>query len=280
MKKEFKKVGFVGLGEMGFPMAVNLQNAGYQVHAYDVDDARCREAQKYGIQSCQTPMEAAQKTDEAVISIVRNYKQTEDVLFSTQGVLAAKKEGLSIIIMSTLDPASMKILEEKVVQRGYYLIDAPVSGAKSGAEAGTLTIMTAGNKDILAKCQNYFDVMGKNIFCFGEQIGAGQAAKLANNLIMAMNIVAFTEGMRFAQKYHLSPDNFRELLTVSTGNSWVAQNWDSVKLWWEQYRPNSTLDIVYKDIFAIMKECGESRYSLPLGALSFQLLMNAWEKKN
>jgi len=276
MKSE--NIGFIGLGEMGLPMAINLQKAGYQVCAFDVDKTRYLEAAKYGILACENPKDIAKKADKAVISIVRNYRQTESIIFSDDGILSAGKKGLIIIIMSTLDPASMKIFGEKVENNGCYLIDAPVSGAKSGAEAATLTIMTAGPKDILSICQNYFKNMGKNIFDFGSQVGAGQAAKLANNLVLAINMVAFAEGLRFAQEYNLAQDDFRKLINVSTGNSWVSQNWDSVKMWWEQYRPNTTLDIVYKDLFAIMKECAEGHYSLPLGGLTFHLLMNAWKK--
>jgi len=272
------KVGFIGLGEMGLPMAINLQKAGYQVYAYEVNTVRYLEAERHGVLRCDSPCIVASNVDEAIISIVRDFKQTEDVLFSTNGIFASKRNGLLIIVMSTLDPVSMGALEAKVTQSGNYLIDAPVSGAKSGAEAGTLTIMTAGEKEAVTKCEGYFKAMGKNIFYFGPQPGAGQAAKLANNLILAINMVAFTEGMRFAKEYNLPSETFRDLITVSTGNSWVGQNWNEVKLWWEKYKPNTTLDIVYKDLFAIMKVCAENHFSLPLGGLTFHLLMDAWKR--
>jgi len=276
MKAE--KIGFIGLGEMGLPMAINLQKAGAQVYSFDIDNSRCMEAAKFGILSCSSPKDVAEKADKAVISIVRNYKQTDEIIFSENGIVSSKKKGLSIIIMSTLDPALMKALEERVANSGNYLIDAPVSGAKSGAEAATLTIMAAGPEKLVSDCGKYFKNMGKNIFHFGSDVGAGQAAKLANNLVLAINMVACSEGMRFAQEYNISPNDFCKLINVSTGNSWVSQNWEAVKLWYEKYKPNQTLDIVYKDLFAIMKTCSDRHFSTPLGGLTFHLLMDAWKR--
>lgn len=278
MKAE--KVGFIGLGEMGLAMAINLQKAGKQVCAFDIDNSRCLEAGKYGVLSCKDPKGVAEETDKVIISIVRNYEQTESILFDDTGILASGKKKLTIIIMSTLDPVSMKAIEKKILTGGNYLVDAPVSGAKSGAEAATLTIMASGPENLVSGCNDYFKIMGKNIFYFGTDVGAGQAAKLANNLVLAVNMVSFTEGMRFAQKYKISSDNFCKLIKVSTGNSWVSQNWDAIKLWYEDYKPNQTLDIVYKDLFAIMKACSDNHYSLPLGGLTYHLLMDAWKKSN
>ncbi|MDI6914690.1 MAG: NAD(P)-dependent oxidoreductase [Desulfitobacteriaceae bacterium] len=273
-----KNIGFIGLGEMGLPMSINLKRAGFQVHAFDVNASSCREGEKEGVIIYSSPKEVAMKADEAIICMVRNLKQTEDVIFGLDGVVASGKHGKVIIIMSTLDPASITVLAERLLSNGYDLVDAPVSGAKSGAEAGTLTIMTAGKKEIVQRCDNYFKAMGKNIYYFGNKIGSGQAAKLANNLILAINMVGFTEGMKFAQEYELPTSTFRDLITVSTGNSWVAQNWDAVKMWWEHYSPNTTLDIVYKDLLAIQKDCAERHFALPLGGLAFHLVMHAWTK--
>jgi len=277
---EAEKIGFIGLGEMGLPMAINLQKAGNQVYAFDIDNSRCMDATRFGIVSCASPKDCTEMADRIVISMVRNYNQTDDIIFSNDGIVSSRKKNLCIIIMSTLDPTSMKTLEEKVAKSGNYLIDAPVSGAKSGAEAATLTIMTAGPKKLVSECDKYFKIMGKNIFYFGSDIGCGQAAKLANNLVLAINMVACAEGMRFAQEYNISHSNFCKLINVSTGNSWVSQNWEAVKLWYEKYKPNQTLDIVYKDLFAIMKTCSDRHYSFPLGGLTFHLLMDAWKRTN
>jgi 3-hydroxyisobutyrate dehydrogenase len=274
-----EKIGFVGLGEMGLPMAINLQQSGYQVCAFDINQSAYQFLEKQGIVCCKSVREAAENSDNVVISMVRNAQQTESVIFGENGITSSGKPGLIIIVMSTLDFSTMSRLAERVEQSGYQVVDAPVSGAKSGAEAATLTIMTAGRETVVQQCYPYFKAMGKNIFYFGSQFGSAQAAKLANNLILAINMVGCTEGLRFAEKYNLPTDEFLKLLSVSTGNSWVVQNWETVRKWWENYQPNTTLDIVYKDLLAIIQECSNTHFSLPLGGLTFHLLMTAWGKK-
>jgi 3-hydroxyisobutyrate dehydrogenase len=276
MEKE--AIGFIGLGEMGLPMAINLQNGGYQVNAFDVDKSRCKEASDFNIICYANPKEVAKKIDKVIFCIVRNIEQTESVLFSDDGIIASGKKGLTIIIMSTLDPSSIKSIEEKIEDNGNYLIDAPVSGAKNGAEEATLTILSAGKEQLINDCKKYFNKIGDSIFYFGKDVGLGQAAKLANNLILSINMVSFIEGIRFAKKFGVSEEIFTKLINASSGCSWVSQNWEKqVKVWYEKYKPNQTLDIVYKDLIAIMKTCSEKHLSLPLSGLTFHTLLDAWK---
>jgi 3-hydroxyisobutyrate dehydrogenase len=277
MKKE--NVGFVGLGEMGLPMAINLQNGGFKVNAFDVDGSRCLEATQAGISCYSSPRDVAIETDKAIFSIVRTVEQTESVLFNENGILSSDKKGLNIVIMSTLDPFSIKKIEKKARNKGNYLIDAPVSGSKTGAENATLTILTSGDEKKINECKKYFNKMGKNIFYFGSEVGSGQVAKLSNNLVLATNMVGFAEGMRFAEKFGISNDKFNEFINVSTGSSWVSKNWEKqIKLWYEEYEPNQTLDIVYKDLKAIINTCSEEHFSLPFGGLAFQILLDSWRR--
>lgn len=278
MEKE--NIGFIGLGEMGLPMAINLQKAGYQVNAFDVDNSRCLDASQSGIICRANPKDVAIHADKTVFSIVRTYEQTEEILLDKNGVLESGRKGLCIVIMSTLDPFSIKSLEERVLNKGNYMIDAPVSGSKTGAENASLTILSAGEEKLISQCHKYFKKIGKNIFNFGPQVGAGQVAKLSNNLVLAINMVGFAEGLRFAEKFGISNEKFDELINVSTGSSWVSQNWEKqIKLWYEEYRPNQTLDILYKDLIAIMKTCSEKHFSLPFCGLAFHLLLNSWGKR-
>lgn len=277
MEKE--NVGFIGLGEMGLPMAINLQNAGFQVNAFDVDESRCSVATQAGIICFSSAKEVAIRADRAIFSIVRTIDQTESVIFNENGILGSEKKGLYIIIMSTLDPFSIKNLEKRTRNSGNFIIDAPVSGGKTGAENGTLTILTSGEEEVINECKRYFNNMGKNIFYFGTQVGSGQVAKLSNNLVLAINMVGFAEGMRFAEKFGISNGDFCELINVSTGSSWVSKNWEKqIKYWYEEYKPNQTLDIVYKDLIAIIKTCSENHFSLPFGGLAFQILLDSWRR--
>ena len=273
-----RKIAFIGLGEMGLGMAVNLVKSGFQVFGYDQKPSACKEAIEKGVIVCASIKEAANNSDNIVISIVRNLPQTEEVIFGANGILSNKRKLFTLIIMSTLDPNELNTLGKKTKDAGHVLIDAPVSGAKSRADEGTLTIMTAGSKDVIDNCRPFFDAMGKHIFYFGDKIGSAQAAKLSNNLMLAINMVGCTEGLKLSKSFDLPSDEFLELLKVSSGGSWVVQNWDAVSKWWEDYRPNETLDIVHKDIFAIQKICFEKKLSLPIGTLVSSQLLNSWSK--
>ena len=273
-----EKVGVVGLGEMGFPMAWNLRKKGFDVFAFDVNEETAGKAREKGIQTCGSVREVAAHSDHAVLTIVRDIPQTEAVIFGEKGIVSSGKRGLSIVMMSTLDPRTVRELGERSAKAGFPLLDAPVSGAKSGAEAATLTIMTAGPREVYDRCCPYFKAMGRNLFYFGDRLGAGQAAKLSNNLILATSMVGCAEGIRYASRHGLPLEELMSLLKVSTGNSWTVQNWGDVKKFWEEYRPGATLDIVYKDLRSIVKECEETGASLPMTASCLQFLMEAWEK--
>lgn len=270
------KIGFVGLGEMGLPMALNLQISGFQVYAYDINQGIYGELQQKGIICCDSIKEVAEHSDHAVISMVRTAAQTESVIFGEEGIVSANKPGLAIIVMSTLDPSTMKEIEEKVEEKGYYLVDAPVSGSLSGAQGATLSIMTAGKEEIVQKCMPYFQAMGKNFFNFGSQCGAAQVAKLSNNLVLGINIIGVSEALRFAGKYDLPIDEVLNLLSVSTGGSWVVNNWDEVK----KYKPDATLGAINKDLTAVMKASSKNYLSLPFGELALQLLVESMDAVN
>jgi len=275
-----EKVAFIGLGEMGLGMASNLIKSGYQVFGFDSKQVVCNEASKKGVIVCGSIREAAESSDNVVISVVRDYNQTEKVIFGENGIVSSGDKKLTIIVMSTLDPHALKQLAVKVEEVGYVLIDAPVSGAKARADGGDLTIMTAGKKETVDLCHPYFRAMGKNIFYFGTKIGLAQAAKLSNNLMLAINMIGCTEGLKFSNSFDLPSDEMLELLKVSSGNSWVVQNWEVVRKWWEEYEPNETLDIVHKDLFSIQKLCFEKKISLPLSGLTFGCFLNALERED
>ena len=271
-----KKVGFVGLGEMGLPMALHLQKSGFQVYAFDINQSNHETLQQNGIICCDSIKEVTENSDQAVISMVRTADQTEDVIFGELGITSVDKQGMTIIVMSTIDPTSMRELEEKVEKRGFYLVDAPVSGKLPGAEAATLTIMTSGRKEIVENCKPYFQAMGKSIFYFGNQCGSGQAAKLTNNLVHAINVVGCLEGLKFGREYNLSTEDILKVLSVSSGSSWVVDNWENVK----SSTRETSLGALYKDLTSVLKECSYTQVSLPLGALTTHRLFDAFDEEN
>lgn len=271
-----KAIGFVGLGAIGLPMALNLQKSGFQVYAYDVNQGIYEKLQQQGIICCGSIKEVAENSDDAVISMVRTAAQTESVIWGEEGLVSSDKKGLAIIVMSTLDPSTMKELEGKVEEKGFYLVDAPVSGGLSGAEAATLSIMTAGKEEVVQKCMPYFQAMGKKFFNFGSQCGLAQAAKLSNNLVFGINLIGVTEALKFGRENGLPTDEMIKLLSVSTGDSWIVNNWDEVK----KFKPEDSLGAVYKDLTALMNECTKKQLSLPFGGLALHVVMDSMNVVN
>ena len=175
-----KKIGFVGLGTMGFPMAVNLKKAGFEVIGYDAFKGVYEKAAAAGITMVETLKEVAAQADEAMISMVRDYAQNVDIIFGEGGLLSAQPKNKTIIVMSTLAPGTMNELGKKVEEESdLKLISAAVSGGASGAQAGTLSIMTAGAEDIVKSFMPYFDAMGSNTFYYGAESRQQPSSKIS-----------------------------------------------------------------------------------------------------
>lgn len=267
-----KKIGFVGLGTMGYPMAVNLKKAGFEVIGYDAFKGVYEKAEAEGITMVETLKEVAEQADEAIISMVRDYAQNVDIIFGEGGLLSAQPKDKTIIVMSTLDPDTMNKLCKKVEEESdLRLIDAAVSGGASGARAGTLSIMTSGSEDIVKSFQPYFDAIGSNIFYYGGETGNSQAAKLINNLILGININAVAEGLKLAKHYNLPQEELLNLLKVSTGDSWVVRNWVDVSEW----TADTALAVLLKDLKAAYNQGIQHNVSLPFNALSSTHLFDA-----
>ncbi len=272
-----KKIGFVGLGTMGFPMAANLKKAGFEVIGYDAFKGAYENAAAAGITMVQTPREVAATADEAIISMVRDYPQNVDLIFGENGLLSAHVKGKTIIVMSTLDPDLMRDLGKKVeAESDLKLVSAAVSGGASGAQAGTLSIMTAGAEDIVKSFKPYFDAIGSNTFYYGANPGNSQVAKLVNNMILGITMNAVAEGLRLGAHYKLPEQEILNLLKVSTGDSWVVRNWADVENWTAE----TALAVLLKDLKSAFLEGIKHNVPLPFNALSATALFNSMGKEN
>jgi len=271
-----KKIGFVGLGTMGFPMAVNLKKAGFEVIGYDAFKGVYEKAEAAGFTMVDTLKEVAELADEAIISMVRDYAQNVDVIFSENGLLSAQPKNKTVIVMSTLDPQTMNELGEKVESESdLSLISAAVSGGRSGAEAGTLSIMTAGNEEIVKSFHPYFDAIGSNTFYYGSEPGNSQVAKLVNNMILGVNMNAVAEGLKLGKHYNLPEEEILNLLKVSTGDSWVVRNWSDVSEWTAE----TALSVLLKDLIATYNQGIKHNVSMPFNALSSTQLFDSMGKE-
>ncbi len=266
---EQKSIGVIGTGEMGLPMARNLLKAGHRVIAFNRSKESLKEIEKDGAEIAKSPKAVAQSS-EIVIIMVRTTEQTVSVMLGKDGVLDGVTPESIVIIMSTIDPRVAQELSEEANKREVKVLDAPVSGAKERAEAGTLTVMVGGDQEVFEECRPILEVVGKNIFYLGDS-GMGESAKLINNLLLLVHMNIAFEAMNLAQATGIKIDVLQELIKVSTGNSWIIENWDLVKSWKDNYKEGGTLDLMYKDINLTMKLGEDLKVPLHLSSLAKQL---------
>lgn len=278
MQQAGEVVGFIGLGVMGGPMAANVARSGYQVVGCDPDPRRVQEAQAAGLYVAGSPAEVAQNVTRTVVSIVRDVPQTWDALYGPQGVIGPRRPGLDLAVMSTLDPGTMARLAEDLAQRGITAVAAPVSGGRAGAEQRSLSIMTSGDGGALDRLEPVLHAMGSNVFRLGDRPAMAQAAKLANQLMLATNIMGVQEGLEIASAYGVDEGQLMGLLTASTGGSWVTEHWAQVERFTRGHQPGDELDIILKDLRSTLREADESEMSLPVTAVAFQRLRQAWRR--
>lgn len=216
-----KKIGFIGLGTMGAPMASNLLKKGYEVTVYNRTAAKCEPLAKQGASVAASPKEAAQKAD-IVITMVSNDASIADVYEGESGVLAGIRSGITVIDCSTISPSLVHKLAEQVSALGASFLDAPVTGSSPAAIDGTLVFMIGGSKDTLEHVRDIFEAMGKKILHMGPN-GTGSVAKLAHNTIVGINNLALAEGFAIAAKSGLPADAFLELVQLGSAGSKAAE---------------------------------------------------------
>lgn len=214
-------IGFIGTGIMGKPMAKNLQDAGYTLYFTEHFEAAPVDLiGEKGI-ACPTPAAVAEAADIIVI-MVPDTPQVEDVLFNDIGIEKGLSENKIVVDMSSISPIATKEFAKRVEERGAWYLDAPVSGGEVGAVAGTLSIMVGGRQESFDKVKPLFDVMGKNITLVGGN-GDGQTCKVANQIIVALNIEAVSEALVFASKAGANPAKIREALMGGFASSKILE---------------------------------------------------------
>lgn len=210
-------LGFIGLGIMGNPMARNLIKGGHTLHVYDANPA-CTAALAAAGAVAQPDCRAVAQAAEAVFIIVPDTPDVEEVLFAPQGVAFGARPGTVVVDMSSISPVATRQFAARLAERGVEMLDAPVSGGAVGAEAGTLSIMVGGKADVLARVRPYLELMGKTITHIGGH-GTGQTCKLANQIVVALNLEAICEALVFASKAGADPEKVRRALMGGAANS-------------------------------------------------------------
>jgi 2-hydroxy-3-oxopropionate reductase len=263
------KVGFIGPGIMGAPMAVNLLRGGHQlfVHARSSVPAPLLDA---GATQCASAREVAEQS-EFIFIMVPDTPDVERVLFGENGVASGLGKGQVVVDMSSISPMATKEFATKINALGSKYLDAPVSGGEVGAKAGTLTIMVGGPKDTFEATKPFFDLMGKNITLVGEN-GDGQTTKVANQIIVALNIQAVSEALLFASKAGADPSKVRQALMGGFAASRILEV-HGERMIKRTFDPGFRIELHQKDLNLALQGARALGLALPHTA-SAQELMN------
>jgi len=217
-------VGFIGLGNMGGPMAANLVKAGHAVTGFDLNPAALEVLRAAGGKVAASASDAVAGAV-VVITMLPAGEHVRDVYLNQGGLIeVVKGSGPLLIDCSTIDVDSTRAVTAAAAEAGLAMLDAPVSGGTAGAQAGTLTFMVGGTEEAFACGKPVLEAMGKNIFHAGGP-GAGQAVKICNNMMLAINMVGVSEGFLLAQKLGLDWDKLHQICATATSNSWALSNY-------------------------------------------------------
>jgi 3-hydroxyisobutyrate dehydrogenase len=256
------KVGFIGVGNMGNPMAANLQKAGHALQVHDIKREAAQNLLDAGATWVNSPKEAATDVDYVFLSLPMP-ADVERVVLSENGVLTAMKSGGIIVDMSTNSPTTVRGLAEKTKTKGVTFIDAPVSGGVRGARNATLAIMAGGDKAAYDKCEPLLKAMGANVFYCGD-IGAGNVVKLVNNMLAFIHMMGAAEAVVLGKKAGVDPNILWQAVKASSGGSFV---WDSGTraVLRDKLAPTFTIDLASKDISLATKLAEEFGVPLTMG---------------
>ena len=274
MPEQIKTIGFIGLGIMGLPMARNLMKAGFHLTIYNRTRSKCDSLAAEGAKVAGSPAEAASGVD-AVITIVTDTPDVEQVILGSEGVIQAVKQGPVVIDLSTNSPEAPRRMSAALAVKGAGMLDAPVSGGDVGAQKGTLTIMVGGEAPDFERALPIFQAMGKTITHVGLS-GAGQCTKLCNQVLVAIHLMAVSESLLLAKTSGLDLHKTLAVLTGGAANSWSLQNLGP-RIVDGDHNPGFMVRLLLKDLRLVMEAAADG--DLPLiGTSLAQQMFIAVEK--
>jgi 3-hydroxyisobutyrate dehydrogenase len=254
-----RRIGFIGLGIMGLPMAKRLVEAGHAVTVWNRTASKAEPLLKLGAKQAATPADCA-KGAEFVISIVTDSPDVEAVLLGKDGALRGAKAPTLFIDMSTIAPDAARQISLALGEKGISFLDAPVTGGDVGAREGTLSILVGGEKEDLEKAREVFNVLGKRITHCGPQ-GAGQTVKACNQILCALNMVGICEALHLAKRSGIEPALVVEALAPGAGGSWALEKLGA-RIAKGDFEPGFMVDLIQKDLRIV--EAAARRLGIPL----------------
>jgi len=237
-------VGFIGLGNMGGPMALNLVKSGFALVVHDIDPTKVERLRARGAKTADSAKAVAAASARTIV-MVETTPQAEAVIAGEHGIIQSAVSGHIVICMSTIDPFAVRRLGERLAARGIAMLDAPVSGGTVRAASGELSIIAGGAADTFEACRDVFKAMGTNLFHVGD-LGQGLAMKLVNNMLGQVGRVAIAEALILGVKAGLDPQTIYDVVRVSTGTSHAFET-GVPKILKRDFSPGGTVDITFKD---------------------------------
>ena len=265
-----EKLGFIGVGMMGKPMAKNLLKAGYELTVLDLNSVAVDELVSQGAVRAGSAAEVVSRC-RTVITMLPGSAEVENVVCGEGGLLSVVNAEHLIVDMSTIDPLVSNRLAREVASAGGQMIDAPVSGGEVGAMNGTLTIMIGGPKATFDCCRDVLAVMGSNLIHAGDEVGMGGKVKLVNNMITGISMIATSEAFLTGLKAGLSMDTMVNVVSASSGATWPLLNHFPNTVLKNQYEPGFMLDLMYKDMGLALGLANDVGMPVPVGGLVRQI---------
>ncbi len=264
-----ERIGFIGLGIMGMPMARNLLKAGFSVTVYNRTPARAEQMVREGARQAATLQELAEAAS-VIITMVTDTPDVRGLILGDNALIEHMQAGTVIIDMSTISPQVTRDIAERLRERGFMMLDAPVSGGEQGAINGTLSIMAGGEVETFKRCLPVLEAMGKNIVHAGPN-GAGQTVKLVNQILVAGTLNAVAEALVFAQKQGVDVATAIDAVKAGAAGSWQLANLGP-RMVTRDFRPGFMVDLMQKDLRLVMEAAESAKAALPGTSLVHQLL--------
>ena len=264
-----KKIGFIGLGIMGKPMAKNLVDAGYELIVYDIDQKVVKEVAAYGAEEGSSPKNIAENS-EVIITMLPNSPEVKEVALGESGVIEGAKEGQVLIDMSSIAPLVSREIASKLKAKGVEMLDAPVSGGQEGAEAGTVAFMVGGKKEVFEENKEILEVMGGSVTLVGD-IGAGEITKLVNQVIVGINIAAVAEAMSLGKKAGVDPENIFNAIRNGLAGSRCLED-KAPRMFKGEYDPGFKMKLHVKDLNNVFETSRELNTYMPLTAQVMEMM--------
>ena len=251
----------IGLGSMGYGMAMSCLGAGHVTYGYDVSAQQEARFQAEGGQA--VPLDKVAHQLDAVVVVVLNAAQTEEVLFGPSGVVASLTAGAVVVACPTVPPAFAREMARRCAKHNVHYLDAPISGGAAKAAEGELSIMASGNAAAFSAAGAVLDATAQTVFTLGDAAGAGSAMKAVNQLLAGVHIATMAEAMTFGMTQGVEPESFVEVISKCAGSSWMLEN-RAPHIVTGDYTPHSQINIWPKDLGIVLEIAKEAGFDAPI----------------